>query len=71
MKCFFDESEARGVCRFCGRAVCKDHADKRMPYIATVYVGAANTPKAVVLADALWCGVCKPEAEPVPMPEIY
>jgi hypothetical protein len=34
-------------------------------------IGAANTPKAVVVADALWCGTCKPEAEPVPIPEIY
>jgi hypothetical protein len=51
--------------------VCKDHAEKRMPYITSVYVGANNTPKAVVVADALWCGTCTPEAEPVSMPEIY
>ena len=71
MNCYFDENAARGVCRFCGRAVCKDHADKRMPYIVSVYIGANNTPKAVVVADAIWCGTCNPEAEPVPMPEIY
>ena len=71
MNCFFDDNVARGICRFCGRAVCKDHADKRMPYIATVYVGQGNIPKAVVVADAVWCGSCNPEAEPVPMPEIY
>ena len=44
---------------------------KRLPYIATIYVGAENTPKAVVVEDALWCGECRPEAQPVPMPEIY
>jgi hypothetical protein len=71
VKCFFDDNEARGVCRFCGRATCKEHAEKRLPYITTIYVGAGNTPKAVVVADALWCGECKPEAQPVPMPEIY
>ena len=71
VKCFFDDNDARGVCRFCGRATCKDHAEKRLPYIATIFVGANSTPKAVVVADALWCGVCKPEAQPVPMPEIY
>ncbi len=71
MKCFFDENDARGVCRFCGRCICTEHAAKRMPYITSVYVGAGNTPKAVVVSDALWCGVCKPEAEPVSMPEIY
>ena len=53
MKCFFDDNEAVGVCRFCGRATCKAHAEKRMPYISTIYVGASNTPKAVVVADAL------------------
>ena len=71
MRCFFDDSEARGVCRFCGRCVCHEHASGRMPYVTTVYVGANNTPKAIVVPDALWCGVCKPEPEPVPMPEIY
>jgi hypothetical protein len=42
-----------------------------MPYIASVFVGARNTPKAVVVNDALWCGTCKPEPHPVPMPEIF
>jgi hypothetical protein len=71
MKCFFDDNDAVGTCRFCGRGICKAHADKRMPYITTIYVGAGNTPKAVVVTDALWCGECKPEGQPVPMPEIY
>ena len=71
MKCFFDDKEAIGVCRFFGRGICGTHAEKRLPYIATVYVGANSTPKAVVVADALWCGQCKPEAQPVPMPELY
>ena len=71
MKCFFDDSDARGTCRFCGRAVCREHAVKRMPYIASVFVGASSTPKAIVVADALWCGECRPEGQPVPMPEIY
>lgn len=31
-------------------------------YLATINVGASNTPKAVVVADALWCGTCKPQA---------
>jgi hypothetical protein len=71
VKCFFDDHEAVGVCRFCGRATCKEHAEQRLPYIATIFVGANSTPKAVVVADAVWCGHCKPEAQPVPMPEIY
>jgi hypothetical protein len=43
----------------------------KMPYIITIYVGEANTPKAIVVSDSLWCGVCKPQPEPVEMPEIY
>ncbi|MFQ6015460.1 MAG: hypothetical protein ACE5NP_08460 [Anaerolineae bacterium] len=42
-----------------------------MPFILTVYVGEHQTPKAVVVADALFCGVCKPQPEPIEMPEIY
>jgi hypothetical protein len=28
LKCWFCDKEARGVCIFCGRAVCYDHAHK-------------------------------------------
>ena len=70
MKCFHCEEEARGVCIFCGRALCKAHM-KTMPAILTIYVGEANVPKAVVVSDALWCGVCKPQPEPIEMPELY
>ncbi len=70
MKCFHCEEPARGVCNFCGRALCKEHM-KQMPAILTIYVGEANTPKAVVVSDALYCGVCKPQPEPIEMPELY
>jgi hypothetical protein len=70
MKCFHCEETARGVCNFCGRALCKEHM-KKMPAILTIYVGEANTPKAVVVANALYCGVCKPQPEPIEMPELY
>jgi len=70
MKCFHCEEPARGVCSFCGRALCKEHM-KKMPAIFTIYVGEANVPKAVVVSDALFCGVCKPQPEPIEMPELY
>lgn len=70
MKCFHCEQDARGVCIFCGRALCKEHM-KNMPAILTIYVGEANVPKAVVVSDALYCGVCKPQPEPIEMPELY
>ncbi len=70
MKCFHCDDDARGVCQFCGRALCKEHM-KKMPAILTIYIGAANMPKAVVVSDALFCGVCKPQPEPIEMPELY
>jgi hypothetical protein len=42
-----------------------------MPYPIAVYVGEENTPKMIVVADALICGLCNPQPEPIPMPEIY
>ena len=68
--CYFCDQPARGVCHFCGRALCKDHA-KTMPSIITMYVGDKQTPKAIVVADALYCGMCKPQPEPIEMPELY
>jgi len=56
--------------RFCGRAVCQEH-NSVMPFILTIYVGEGQVPKAVVVADALYCGICKPQQEPIEMPEIY
>ncbi|MGB8644347.1 MAG: hypothetical protein WCF84_03870 [Anaerolineae bacterium] len=42
-----------------------------MPFITTMFVGEGNTPKAIVVADAVYCGVCKPQPEPIEMPELY
>lgn len=42
-----------------------------MPFIQTIYVGANNTPKAVVVADVIWCGICRPQTEPIELPEFY
>ncbi|HEX2922880.1 MAG TPA: hypothetical protein VHS28_02490 [Chloroflexota bacterium] len=44
---------------------------KKMPYIITIYVGEKSTPESIVVADALFCGVCKPQPEPIEMPELY
>ena len=71
MGCFHCEEAARGMCRFCGRALCRTHMKDRMPFIITIYVGDRQIPKAIVVRDALWCGVCEPVPEPIEMPEIY
>lgn len=70
MVCYQCNITAVGVCKFCGRGVCHD-CHSKMPFILAVYVGENETPKTIVVADALWCGQCKPQPEPIPMPEIY
>jgi len=57
-------------CRFCGRLVSKEKAAKR-PFFMTIHVGEHNTPKALIVADAIWCGICRPQPEPIDMPELY
>jgi hypothetical protein len=47
--------------------VCNKHIQK-MNYIITVYTGADQVPKALVVADAVYCGICKPQPEPIEMP---
>ena len=71
MQCFICDKPAHGICRFCGRALCKEHASKKnMPFIFTIFVGEKKVPKAVVVADTLYCGLCKPQPEPIEMPEL-
>jgi hypothetical protein len=69
MKCWKCESEARGICRFCGRGVCKDH-HKLMPFILGMYTRDQGPPRAIVVADVLFCGSCRPQPEPLEMPEL-
>lgn len=70
MQCWKCGKPASGVCVFCGRAVCKEHVSQ-MPAIMTTYVGEKQTPKAIVVGGALYCGECRPQPEPIEMPEIY
>lgn len=67
MKCIHCGKEAEAICRWCGRAVCSAHI-KTMTYIISVYVGGKKVPKSLVVADAVWCGQCKPQPEPIEMP---
>ncbi|MBN2547769.1 MAG: hypothetical protein JXB15_01325 [Anaerolineales bacterium] len=70
MKCWQCENEARAACRFCGRFVCKEHA-KTLPTFVAMFLGGESTPKGLVVADAIWCGVCEPQPEPIGMPELF
>ncbi len=69
MRCHKCRGEPIGICQFCGRAVCES-CHGPLPFILTIFVGKDHIPKAVVVADALWCGVCRPQPEPLPMPEM-
>ena len=59
MNCWHCDRPAHGVCNFCGRALCRDHV-KSMPSIVSVFVDD-GVKKAIVVADTLWCGVCRPQ----------
>jgi len=69
MICCICNEPASGVCRFCGRALCKEHF-KQKPIFLTIYVAADNVPKAIAVGDVLFCGKCKPQPSPINMPEL-
>lgn len=70
MKCWQCENDARASCKFCGRFTCKDHSVEHPTFMA-MYLGNQETPKGIVVANAIWCGICEPLQEPIPMPEMY
>jgi hypothetical protein len=69
MNCIHCERTAHASCRFCGRAVCKDHL-KTSPFILSVYKGDEGVNKAIVVADAVFCGLCNPREQPVALKEL-
>ena len=71
MICHECSQQAMGICKFCGRGVCADHYTTVTPTMLAMYLGEANTPKAVVVSNVLWCGVCRPQPEPIEIPEFY
>lgn len=69
MNCVRCNRTALAVCRFCGRAVCQDHLETK-PYIVSLYQGKGGIQKAIVVPDAIYCGLCKPHERPIPLPEL-
>lgn len=63
MECWIGSEVACGVCKFCGRAVCKAHA-REMPYLTVVYPRGTAL-EGLAVEGVLWCGVCKPHPRPV------
>jgi hypothetical protein len=68
LDCWQCRRTALGTCRFCGRGVCEDHADEK-PFILELFRSAGPT-KALVVEDALFCGVCTPRPDPIELPEL-
>jgi hypothetical protein len=69
MNCWHCERPANGTCRFCGRALCKGHAES-MPHIEAIFKGEGGAMKALVVADALYCGICQPGDDPIELPDL-
>ncbi len=69
MNCWHCDRPAHGTCRFCGRGVCKEHA-QTLPHIIDIYRDDAGAYKALVVADALYCGTCQPKEDPVELPQL-
>jgi hypothetical protein len=65
LDCWVCGAPASGVCRFCGRAVCRSDA-KKQAFVLEVYE-SAGTHYGLAVEDALHCGVCKPKPDPVLM----
>ena len=69
MNCWHCDRPAHAVCGFCGRAVCREHA-QTLPHIEAVLHDGSLKYKALVVPDAVYCGVCKPREDPVDLPDL-
>jgi hypothetical protein len=50
--------------------VCETHAQER-PFVLEVYRGGPEqSMRALVVTDALHCGICQPRPSPVELPEL-
>ncbi len=68
--CWTCERTALAACRFCGRGACREHA-KIYPFVMDLFRGDRHRVlRALVVDDAIHCGVCRPKAEPVELPEL-
>jgi len=63
MRCWVCGGAAEGVCRFCGRGICRAHARTRAFLFEAWEEGGAL--RGLAVADALHCGVCKVREEPI------
>ncbi len=69
MDCFTCRRTAVGVCRFCGRGICENHAETH-PFILEAFKSPGKVTKVLVVEDALYCGTCTPRPDPLELPEV-
>ena len=63
MRCWVGGEEADGICRFCGRGVCKQHARTRA-FLFEAWEDHGIL-RGLAVDNALFCNVCEPRAEPI------
>jgi hypothetical protein len=63
LQCWACGGAADGGCRFCGRGVCKGHARTRA-YLFEAWSDRDEL-RGLVVEDALHCGVCRVQADPI------
>lgn len=66
MNCWHCDRPAHGTCKFCGRAVCREDA-QTLPHVVDVFHNREGKLRALVVGDALYCGVCNPKEDPISM----
>jgi hypothetical protein len=49
--------------------VCREHA-RTLPHIEALYHDEKDLQKALVVGEALYCGVCRPQDDPVELPQL-
>ncbi len=69
MICWHCDRPAHATCVYCGRAVCRDHAQS-LPNLLALYEGNDRIQRALVVGNAVACGVCSPSEEPVRMDDL-
>lgn len=68
MDCWHCRRAAVATCRFCGRAVCENHATTKA-FVLDLYKGPSST-RGLVVEDAIHCGACTPRPDPIDLPEL-
>jgi hypothetical protein len=61
MKCICCDEEARAICRFCGRAVCREHIQEERFIVGYRSRGSFSGDRVLSVREAVWCGKCRPK----------